>query len=205
LPSRTHGWSTNCVNARTTLPSRWRTLRKTQDRLVQTQKLASLGQLTAGIAHEIKIPLNFVNNLSAVSVILIGELQEATQSFLSRRPRRETRPHYHLQRSFDPGAGQADVFPQDITRVLFNPIPNGFYAATKRKNTIDSEGFQPTVAAVTRSLGIALRSGFAITRLVPIRFSQPSQLVKTRALAFNQLRHVKQHSGSIEVDTQPGV
>ena len=43
-------------------------LRTTQDRLVQTQKLASLGQLTAGIAHEIKNPLNFVNNFSGVSV-----------------------------------------------------------------------------------------------------------------------------------------
>ena len=43
-------------------------LRNTQDRLVQTQKLASLGQLTAGIAHEIKNPLNFVNNFSGVSV-----------------------------------------------------------------------------------------------------------------------------------------
>jgi GAF domain-containing protein len=42
-------------------------LRTTQDRLVQTQKLASLGQLTAGIAHEIKNPLNFVNNFSTVS------------------------------------------------------------------------------------------------------------------------------------------
>ena len=42
-------------------------LRTTQDRLVQTQKLASLGQLTAGIAHEIKNPLNFVNNFSGVS------------------------------------------------------------------------------------------------------------------------------------------
>ena len=41
-------------------------LRTTQDRLVQTQKLASLGQLTAGIAHEIKNPLNFVNNFSGV-------------------------------------------------------------------------------------------------------------------------------------------
>src|SRR5258708_4197116 len=41
-------------------------LRTAQDRLVQTEKLASLGQLTAGIAHEIKNPLNFVNNFSAV-------------------------------------------------------------------------------------------------------------------------------------------
>ena len=52
-------------------------LRTAQDRLVQTEKLASLGQLTAGIAHEIKNPLNFVNNFSAVSVELIDELREA--------------------------------------------------------------------------------------------------------------------------------
>ena len=51
-------------------------LRTTQDRLVQTQKLASLGQLTAGIAHEIKNPLNFVNNFSGVSAELIDELQD---------------------------------------------------------------------------------------------------------------------------------
>src|SRR5262249_48730715 len=52
-------------------------LRSTQDRLVQTQKLASLGQLTAGIAHEIKNPLNFVNNFSGISTELIDELQDA--------------------------------------------------------------------------------------------------------------------------------
>jgi GAF domain-containing protein len=51
-------------------------LRSTQDRLVQTQKLASLGQLTAGIAHEIKNPLNFVNNFSGLSAELIDELQD---------------------------------------------------------------------------------------------------------------------------------
>jgi GAF domain-containing protein len=51
-------------------------LRAAQDRLVQTEKLASLGQLTAGIAHEIKNPLNFVNNFSDVSIDLIDELQQ---------------------------------------------------------------------------------------------------------------------------------
>ena len=55
-------------------------LRTTQDRLVQTQKLASLGQLTAGIAHEIKNPLNFVNNFSGVSSELIDELQDTLKS-----------------------------------------------------------------------------------------------------------------------------
>jgi len=52
-------------------------LRRTQDRLVQTEKMASLGQLTAGIAHEIKNPLNFVNNFSDLSVDLLNELNEA--------------------------------------------------------------------------------------------------------------------------------
>ena len=51
-------------------------LRRAQDRLIQSEKLASLGQLTAGIAHEIKNPLNFVNNFSALSRELIDELRE---------------------------------------------------------------------------------------------------------------------------------
>ncbi len=52
-------------------------LRRAQDRLVETQKLAALGQLTAGIAHEIKNPLNFVNNFAELSGELIDELQGA--------------------------------------------------------------------------------------------------------------------------------
>ena len=54
-------------------------LRTAQDRLVQTEKLASLGQLTAGIAHEIKNPLNFVNNFAALSTELIDELNDVLQ------------------------------------------------------------------------------------------------------------------------------
>src|SRR5262249_34418441 len=66
------------VEARTCeLTASLENLRTTQDRLVQTQKLASLGQLTAGIAHEIKNPLNFVNNFSGISAELITDLQEA--------------------------------------------------------------------------------------------------------------------------------
>jgi signal transduction histidine kinase len=55
-------------------------LRAAQDRLVQTEKLASLGQLTAGIAHEIKNPLNFVNNFSTLSAELTDELSDLLKS-----------------------------------------------------------------------------------------------------------------------------
>lgn len=50
-------------------------LKATQEQLIQSEKLASLGELTAGIAHEIQNPLNFVNNFSEVSVELLEELK----------------------------------------------------------------------------------------------------------------------------------
>ena len=45
----------------------------------------------------------------------------------------------NMERSFDPAAGQVDVFPQEITRALLNLISNGFYAATKRKEQDNSD------------------------------------------------------------------
>jgi signal transduction histidine kinase len=55
-------------------------LRETKDRLVQQEKLASLGQLTAGIAHEIKNPLNFINNFADINAELATELREAYEA-----------------------------------------------------------------------------------------------------------------------------
>jgi GAF domain-containing protein len=241
-------------------------LRTAQDRLVQTQKLASLGQLTAGIAHEIKNPLNFVNNFSGLSVELIDELQatlggvkaddgtrteiaELTDTLRgnlekviqhgkradsivknmllhSREGSGQHRPvdinaivdeslnlAYHgaraekdgfnitLERSFDPAAGEVDVFPQEITRVLLNLIANGFYAAATRKREGGDGAYEPVLSAATKSLGdhveITIRdNGTGI----------PPEVREGTGLGLS-ISHdiiVKQHSGSIEVDSEAG-
>jgi len=255
-------------------------LRTAQDRLVQTQKLASLGQLTAGIAHEIKNPLNFVNNFSALSQELIEELGDALKPIAldakkreeldelthmlkgnlekvvqhgkradsivknmllhSREGSGERRPvdvnalveeslnlAYHgaraekpgfiitLKRSFDPNAGEMDVFPQEITRVLLNLISNGFYAAAKRKDQVDSDGYEPTLAAATKNLGesveIRIRdSGTGIPPEVKEKIfnffftTKPAGEGTGLGLSLSYDIVVKQHGGSIDVDTRPG-
>ncbi|MDX2250081.1 MAG: ATP-binding protein [Bacteroidia bacterium] len=60
----------------TTLEKTLSNLQATQSQLIQAEKLASLGELTAGIAHEIQNPLNFVNNFAEVSAEMLGEMEE---------------------------------------------------------------------------------------------------------------------------------
>ena len=255
-------------------------LRTTQDRLVQTQKLALLGQLTAGIAHEIKNPLNFVNNFSGISAELIGELQDTLKGMplddkarteineltdtlksnfdkvvhhgrradaivknMLQHSREGSGEHrvidinalveeslnlaWHgaraetqgfevkLKQSFDPSAGGADVFPQDIRRALLNLIANGFYAATRRRAETNGGDYEPTLTASTKNLGdrVEVRihdNGTGMTPDVKEKMFNPFFTTKPTGegtglgLSISHDVIVKQHAGTIEVDTQPG-
>ena len=253
-------------------------LRTAQDRLVQTEKLASLGQLTAGIAHEMKNPLNFVNNFSALSAELVGEMRDTLSGInldknkreeldeiaqmlkdnlekvvhhgkradsivknMLRHSREGSGEHrsadinamvdeclnlaYHgaraekagfsiaFQRDLDPSAGMADVYPQEITRVLLNLISNGFYAATKRKAEV-GDSFEPMLSAATKNLGdkveIRIRdNGSGIPDEVKEKIFDPFFTTKPAGegtglgLSISHDIIVKQHGGSIDVDTEP--
>jgi GAF domain-containing protein/anti-sigma regulatory factor (Ser/Thr protein kinase) len=120
-----------------------------------------------------------------------------------------------LERSLDPTAGEVDLFPQDITRALLNLISNGFYAAMKRKAETNGGEYEPTLAAATRNLGdrvaITIRdNGTGIPPDVKEKMFNPFFTTKPAGegtglgLSISHDIIVKQHGGSIEVDTQPG-
>ena len=120
-----------------------------------------------------------------------------------------------LEQSLDPAAGAADVFPQDITRALLNLISNGFYAATKRKAETNGGDYEPTLAAATKNLGdrveIRIRdNGTGIPPEVKEKMFNPFFTTKPAGegtglgLSISHDIIVKQHGGSIEVDTHPG-
>jgi two-component system, NtrC family, sensor kinase len=119
-----------------------------------------------------------------------------------------------VDQNFDPAAGEADLFPQEITRVFLNLISNGFYAAMKRKAEM-RDGFEPALVASTRDLGdrveIRIRdNGGGIPPEVQDKMFNPFFTTKPPGegtglgLSLSYDIVVKQHAGSIEVDTRPG-
>jgi len=254
-------------------------LRAAQDRLIQTEKLASLGQLTAGIAHEIKNPLNFVNNFAALSAELTDELNEVLAPVplgdeirkdvdeltgmlkdnlhkvvqhgrradsivknmllhsregggeyrlsdinalveeslnLAYHGARAEQPQFDvtLKRALDPAAGSAEVFPQEIMRVLLNLVSNGFYAVNKRMASADA-GYEPMVTATTRDRGDAIEirirdNGTGIPDEVRTKMFNPFFTTKPAGegtglgLSMSHDIVVKQHGGTIDVATEPG-
>jgi two-component system, NtrC family, sensor kinase len=120
-----------------------------------------------------------------------------------------------LERSFDPAAGEIDLFPQEITRVLLNLISNGFYAATKRKTEADGGNYEPTLAAATKNLGDSIEirirdNGTGIPPEVKEKLFNPFFTTKPAGegtglgLSISYDIIVKQHGGSIEVNTRLG-
>ncbi len=119
-----------------------------------------------------------------------------------------------MERSFDPAAGEVDLFPQEITRVLLNLISNGFYAAAKRHVEANGGDYEPTLAAATKNLGdrveIRIRdNGTGIPPEVKEKMfnpftTKPAGEGTGLGLSISHDIIVKQHGGSIEVDTKPG-
>jgi len=255
-------------------------LRVAQDRLVHTEKLASLGQLTAGIAHEIKNPLNFVNNFASLSKELAAELKElidraslsetlhsevveiittltgnldkvaqhgkradsivknmllhSREGTGDHRPisinplveeslnlayhgARAERPNFNvsLEKDLDPTAGEVDIYPQEITRVLLNLISNGFYASAKRKSQLNDPDFVPVLTMKTRNLGSSVEirirdNGIGITDEVREKIFNPFFTTKPAGegtglgLSISHDIIVKQHGGRLDVSSVPG-
>src|SRR4030095_15973195 len=120
-----------------------------------------------------------------------------------------------LKQAFDPSAGGADVFPQDIRRALLNVISNGFYAATKRRAETDCGDYEPTLTASTKNLGdrveIRIRdNGTGIAPDVKEKMFNPFFTTKPTGegtglgLSISHDIIVKQHAGAIEGATQLG-
>jgi GAF domain-containing protein len=128
---------------------------------------------------------------------------------------RAERPDFNvtLQRDFDANAGMIEVFPQEITRVFLNLVSNGFYAVAKRKG--EDAGFDPILSATTRNLGDAVEirirdNGTGIPPEVKDKMFNPFFTTKPAGegtglgLSMSHDIIVKQHGGTIDVETEPG-
>ena len=260
-------------------------LQRAQDQIVERDKLAAIGELTAGVAHEIRNPLNFVKNFAEGSEEILEELAEVIeeaaedlddsqreliveisdelkdslnriQSNTNRAERivrdmllmsrgssepqftdinslvdenarlsfhsaRATNPEFQLDlvMDFDPEAGQAEVIPQDMGRVIINMVTNAGFATNERRleigdDSFGAESYMPTVNLATKRhdehVEIRIKdNGTGIPPHVIDHIFNPFYTTKDPnqgtglglALCADIIR---QHGGSIRVDTEPG-
>ena len=169
-----------------------------------------------GRCHRQEHAAALARRLGRTSAVDINALVEESLNLAYHGARAEKQGfNITLERSLDPAAGAADVFPQDITRALLNLILNSFYAATKRKAQANGGDYEPTLTAATKNLGdrveISIRdNGTGIPPEVKEKIFNPFFTTKPAGegtglgLSISHDIIVKQHGGSIEVDTQPG-
>jgi C4-dicarboxylate-specific signal transduction histidine kinase len=250
-------------------------LKTTQAQLIQSEKMASLGELTAGIAHEIQNPLNFVNNFSEVNAELAAEIKyelasgnteqaialvnavlENEQKIAHHGKRAEAivksmlqhsrntsgkketkdinqlvdeylRLSYHgfrakekefsviMETHFDKTAGEVNIIPEDIGRVLLNLFNNAFYSLFKKKQQTGGS-FEPllqvTTVKMNGTLNITVRdNGTGIPEAVLDKIFQPFFTTKPTGegtglgLSLSYDIVTKGHGGSIKADTREGV
>jgi signal transduction histidine kinase len=249
-------------------------LKRAQAHLIQSEKMASLGELTAGIAHEIQNPLNFVNNFSELNSELITELQaenkrgnpDAVHEISEEIFRNEEKIGHHGKRAdaivkgmlqhsqpgasekvptninalvgeyfrlayhglrakdksfsaamhtdFDPQAGEINIVPQEIGRVILNLANNAFYAVAA-KNKEAGDDFSPAVTVSTKKINDQLLisvkdNGTGISAPVKEKIFQPFFTTKGPGIGTGlglSLSYdiAKAHGGEIRVESEEGV
>jgi signal transduction histidine kinase len=130
---------------------------------------------------------------------------------------RAERPDFNvtLEKELDPTAGEVDIYPQEVTRVLLNLISNGFYASAKRKSQLNDPDFMPVLNMKTRNLGSSVEirirdNGIGITDEVQEKMFNPFFTTKPAGegtglgLSISHDIIVKQHGGRLEVSSVPG-
>ncbi len=131
---------------------------------------------------------------------------------------RAEKPQFNidLQKNFDADVGMIEVFPQEITRALLNLISNGFYATNKRKTEFGQSDFKPILRVTTKSVANGVEiciwdNGTGIPAEVkenmfnPFFTTKPAGEGTGLGLSMSHDIIVKQHGGSIDVETQPGL